>query len=144
SGEGVCDVAGGRGDLSFELFTKRGIKTTLIDPREPKLRPSQRRTVRQPRLKAGVAVENESAYGIDSLDALAVADSLTTTAAADAPSCHSAAKPDSDCNAASGSQETTAAHTASNSTRRNPYDREAHLMCPHIRAEFGLPLLEQR
>ncbi|KAK9719007.1 hypothetical protein K7432_005099, partial [Basidiobolus ranarum] len=47
SGEGVLDVAGGRGDISFELHTKRGIKATLIEPREMKLSKPQRKFLKQ-------------------------------------------------------------------------------------------------
>ncbi|KAK9761468.1 hypothetical protein K7432_013614, partial [Basidiobolus ranarum] len=47
SGEGVLDVAGGRGDISFELHTKRGIEATLIEPREMKLRKPQRKFLKQ-------------------------------------------------------------------------------------------------
>lgn len=32
-GRGVIDIAGGRGDLSFELSVKRGIPCTVVDPR---------------------------------------------------------------------------------------------------------------
>jgi len=36
-GRGVIDVAGGRGEVSFELFTRRGIPSTCVDPRPTKL-----------------------------------------------------------------------------------------------------------
>jgi len=36
-GSGVLDVAGGRGDVSFELHTKRGVPCTLVEPRPRKL-----------------------------------------------------------------------------------------------------------
>jgi hypothetical protein len=32
-GTGVLDVAGGRGDVSFELHTVRGVPCTLVEPR---------------------------------------------------------------------------------------------------------------
>ena len=32
-GSGVLDIAGGRGNIMFELTTKRNIPCTLIDPR---------------------------------------------------------------------------------------------------------------
>uniref|UniRef100_A0A7S3XC35 C3H1-type domain-containing protein n=1 Tax=Picocystis salinarum TaxID=88271 RepID=A0A7S3XC35_9CHLO len=44
-GTGVLDVAGGRGNLAFELFTVRGIPCTTIDPREQKFTRRQRSTL---------------------------------------------------------------------------------------------------
>ncbi|CAK4206323.1 unnamed protein product [Aphanomyces euteiches] len=38
NGSGIVDVAGGRGDICFELWTKRGIPTTLVEPRPRKPR----------------------------------------------------------------------------------------------------------
>lgn len=35
SGIGVVDIAGGRGDLAFELTVRRGIPCTVVDPRLP-------------------------------------------------------------------------------------------------------------
>ncbi|KAI1319310.1 hypothetical protein EDD11_004447 [Mortierella claussenii] len=44
SGSGVLDIAGGRGDLSWELQTRQGIKSTIIEPRPGKgMRKWQRR-----------------------------------------------------------------------------------------------------
>jgi uncharacterized protein YecT (DUF1311 family) len=40
-GSGVLDVAGGRGDVSFELHTKRKITCTLVEPRPRKLNKAQ-------------------------------------------------------------------------------------------------------
>ena len=43
AGDGVLDVAGGRGDVSFELYNRRGVKCTLVEPRARKLSKSQRK-----------------------------------------------------------------------------------------------------
>jgi len=43
TGDGVLDVAGGKGDVSFELFNKRQLPCTLVDPRPRKLSISQRK-----------------------------------------------------------------------------------------------------
>eukprot|EP01043_Picozoa_sp_COSAG02_P009202 COSAG02_NODE_308_length_25072_cov_20.906925_16_plen_583_part_00 len=51
SGSGVVDVAGGRGDLSFELHCRRGIRTTLIEPRPQKLTKAQRKYFKAQRRK---------------------------------------------------------------------------------------------
>ncbi|KAF8975290.1 hypothetical protein BGZ46_009224 [Entomortierella lignicola] len=36
SGSGVLDIAGGRGDLSWELQTRQGIRSTIVEPRPGK------------------------------------------------------------------------------------------------------------
>ncbi|KAI8600578.1 hypothetical protein EDD21DRAFT_354420 [Dissophora ornata] len=36
SGAGVLDIAGGRGDLSWELQTRQGIRSTIVEPRSGK------------------------------------------------------------------------------------------------------------
>ena len=47
AGTGVLDVAGGRGDVSFELHTKLGIKSTLVEPRERKLNKKQHKWLKK-------------------------------------------------------------------------------------------------
>ena len=47
AGTGVLDVAGGRGDVSFELHTKLGIKSTLVEPRERKLNKQQHKWLKK-------------------------------------------------------------------------------------------------
>eukprot|EP00742_Colponemidia_sp_Colp-10_P010887 GILJ01012017.1.p1 GENE.GILJ01012017.1~~GILJ01012017.1.p1 ORF type:complete len:318 (-),score=21.14 GILJ01012017.1:74-1027(-) len=57
-GAGVLDVAGGRGDVSFELFTIRGIQCTLIEPRPRKLNKSQHLFLKgQPNAQLSVCVQ---------------------------------------------------------------------------------------
>jgi hypothetical protein len=56
-GTGILDVAGGKGEVSFELHCRHGIHSTLIDPRPYKLRKYQRKMIRrsleQVQLEAG-------------------------------------------------------------------------------------------
>ena len=54
-GSGVLDIAGGRGDVSFELAVKHnlGARCTLVDPRPRKLKKAQRRAL----AKAGLGAE---------------------------------------------------------------------------------------
>ncbi|KAF1329131.1 hypothetical protein FI667_g6262, partial [Globisporangium splendens] len=44
-GTGVIDVAGGKGDIPIQLWNRRGIPTTLIDPRPMKLSKANRKIV---------------------------------------------------------------------------------------------------
>jgi ubiquinone/menaquinone biosynthesis C-methylase UbiE len=45
AGSGVFDIAGGRGNVSFELLVRNGIPSTLVDPRPQKLEKLQHRSV---------------------------------------------------------------------------------------------------
>lgn len=54
AGAGVLDVAGGRGDVYFELVHKRNIATTIIDPRrDMRLSKKQRRWLKRRKLASG-------------------------------------------------------------------------------------------
>ena len=46
-GSGVLDVAGGGGDLAFELQCRNGVRTTLLEPREVRLDSRQRKWLRK-------------------------------------------------------------------------------------------------
>ena len=46
-GGGVCDVAGGHGDVSARLWCAHGVPCTVIDPRAVGLRRRQRKQVKQ-------------------------------------------------------------------------------------------------
>ena len=52
-GSGILDVAGGRGDLSFELCTRLGATCTTIDPRKKKLNKRQRRWLKKVAKRGG-------------------------------------------------------------------------------------------
>ena len=46
-GRGALDVAGGRGDVAFELHTVRGVPTTLVEPRARKLNRAQHKWMKR-------------------------------------------------------------------------------------------------
>ncbi|KAG7380814.1 hypothetical protein PHYBOEH_011295 [Phytophthora boehmeriae] len=52
SGKGVVDVAGGRGSVSFELWNKRHLPCTLIDPRPMKLSKMQHKYLKKQKKEA--------------------------------------------------------------------------------------------
>ncbi|KAK9811704.1 hypothetical protein WJX72_008710 [[Myrmecia] bisecta] len=50
SGTGVLDIAGGRGDVSFQLQTVHGIRCTLVEPRPQKLSRTQHKELARIRM----------------------------------------------------------------------------------------------
>lgn len=86
SGSGVVDVAGGRGDLSFELHCRRGIRTTLIEPRPQKLTKAQRKHFKAQRRKQEAQGQggNHAGLGVNA-DAAAVGRALAQADAAQMP-----------------------------------------------------------
>lgn len=56
SGKGVLDVAGGRGEIAFELTLEHNVPVTVVDPRPRKLSRQQYK-----RLRADVGVDGEEA-----------------------------------------------------------------------------------
>lgn len=63
SGTGVIDVAGGRGELSFELAVKHDVPTTLLDPRHPgKLSKAQRKLIEE---RAAAAAHDDAVFSGD-------------------------------------------------------------------------------
>jgi hypothetical protein len=56
-GNGVADIAGGGGVLSFELHVRHGLPCTLVDPRHVGLSPRQLNTWRNLRKRGAVAGE---------------------------------------------------------------------------------------
>ncbi|KAI9914579.1 hypothetical protein PsorP6_008275 [Peronosclerospora sorghi] len=65
SGTGVVDVAGGKGDIPVLLWIKRGIQTTLIDPRPMKLGKYNRKLVAKASAAKGRTMNPQL---LDSLD----------------------------------------------------------------------------
>lgn len=57
-GTGVLDVAGGRGDVSFELHTKCGVPCTLVEPRPRKLNRHQHKWLKYQRKRENVRARN--------------------------------------------------------------------------------------
>ncbi|POM59510.1 hypothetical protein PHPALM_31751 [Phytophthora palmivora] len=55
SGKGVIDVAGGRGSVSFELWNKRRLPCTLIEPRPMKLSKQQHKYLKKQKKECGRA-----------------------------------------------------------------------------------------
>ncbi|OWZ08360.1 hypothetical protein PHMEG_00019114 [Phytophthora megakarya] len=55
SGKGVVDVAGGRGSVSFELWNKRRLPCTLIEPRPMKLSKQQHKYLKKQKKERGRA-----------------------------------------------------------------------------------------
>jgi len=51
SGAGVVDVAGGKGELSFELSCRRRVETSLVEPRPQKMTKQQRKFFKQRKKK---------------------------------------------------------------------------------------------
>ena len=62
-GSGVLDVAGGRGDVSFELHTARGVPCTLVEPRPRKLNRLQHKWLKKRRQRERKAEEWNRASG---------------------------------------------------------------------------------
>ncbi|KAG0243665.1 hypothetical protein B0O80DRAFT_494507 [Mortierella sp. GBAus27b] len=60
SGSGVLDIAGGRGDLSWELQTRQGIKSTIVEPRSGKgMRKWQRKWLQKFKATTSISSSNE-------------------------------------------------------------------------------------
>jgi hypothetical protein len=60
-GSGVLDVAGGRGDVSWELHTVRGVPCTLVEPRARKLNRLQHKWLKKREMGVGNAVTDDTA-----------------------------------------------------------------------------------
>ena len=60
-GSGVLDVAGGRGDVSWELHTVRGVPCTLVEPRARKLNRLQHKWLKKREVNVGNGVTTDSA-----------------------------------------------------------------------------------
>jgi hypothetical protein len=73
---GVLDVAGGRGDLSFELSMTHSLKCTVVDPRPVRLNKCQHRRISQALASLaqnGTPAEHEAIAGVHRAEDLAEA-----------------------------------------------------------------------
>ncbi|KAF4128685.1 putative C3H1-type domain-containing protein [Phytophthora infestans] len=62
SGKGVVDVAGGRGSVSFELWNKRRLPCTLIEPRPMKLSKQQHKYLKKQKKERKQSSETEASF----------------------------------------------------------------------------------
>ncbi|EEY63973.1 uncharacterized protein PITG_02485 [Phytophthora infestans T30-4] len=62
SGKGVVDVAGGRGNVSFELWNKRRLPCTLIEPRPMKLSKQQHKYLKKQKKERRQSSETEASF----------------------------------------------------------------------------------
>ncbi|KAF1781335.1 Alpha/Beta hydrolase fold [Phytophthora cactorum] len=62
SGKGVVDVAGGRGSVSFELWNKRRLPCTLIEPRPMKLSKQQHKYLKKQKKERKQSCEAEASF----------------------------------------------------------------------------------
>ncbi|ETM34599.1 hypothetical protein L914_18341 [Phytophthora nicotianae] len=62
SGKGVVDVAGGRGSVSFELWNKRRLPCTLIEPRPMKLSKQQHKYLKKQKKERKQSSETQASF----------------------------------------------------------------------------------
>ncbi|ETO63171.1 hypothetical protein F444_19058 [Phytophthora nicotianae P1976] len=62
SGKGVVDVAGGRGSVSFELWNRRRLPCTLIEPRPMKLSKQQHKYLKKQKKERKQSSETQASF----------------------------------------------------------------------------------